>query len=192
MPGKSNSPPGSSKKGTRGSAGTGAEPRFLVIGRITRPHGIRGELRVESYTDTPERFNWVKKIYLDENDSSPFTVEEVRFHQKWVLIKFKGIDDRSAADSLGRGWLYIPMDEAVPLEEDEYFLFQLIGLRVVNQRGDAIGEISDVLETQANNVFVVKDNQNEHLIPDIPEVIQEIDFNKGIMTIEEFPGLIVH
>ena len=186
------SPTGNSKSETRGSANSNAEPRFLVIGRVMRPHGIRGELRVESYTDTPERFNSVKRLYLNEDDSNPFFIEDVRFHQKWVLLKFRGIDDRSAAEALRRTWLYILMDEAVPLEEDEYFLFQLIGLKVVNQQGDFLGEIVDVLETKANNVFIVRDNQHEHLIPDIPEVVKEIDFTEDMMIIEDFPGLIVH
>ena len=192
MPKRPNSPPGGFKKETRGSAGNIAEPRFLVIGRIIKPHGIRGELKVESFTDTPERFSWLEKVYLEEENGTPLMVEEVRFHQNWVLIKFTGIDDRTAAESLRRSWLFVPMDEAVPLAEDEYFLFQLIGLQVINQHGDQLGEIHDVIETQANNVFVVRTSRNEHLIPDIPDVIREIDFEKMIMTIEEFPGLIVH
>jgi len=192
MPKRPNGPPGGFKKETRGSAGNTAEPRFLVIGRIIRPHGIRGELRVESFTDTPERFSWLEKVYLEEDNGAPLMVEDVRFHQNWVLIKFTGIDDRTAAESLRRSWLYVPRDEAVPLAEDEYFLFQLIGLQVINQHGDLLGEIHDVIETQANNVFVVRTNRDEHLIPDIPDVIREIDFEKMIMTIEEFPGLIVH
>jgi 16S rRNA processing protein RimM len=188
---KLNHPPGNSKTGIRGSAKTNAEPRFLVIGRVIRPHGIRGDLRVESHTDILERFSWLEKVYLDESDGEPLLVENVRFHQKRILLKLKGIEDRNAAESLRHSWLYIPMDEAIPLEEDEYFLYQLIGLKVVNQNGDVLGEISDVLETKANNVFIVKDDEHEHLIPDIPTVIKEINFANNIMKIDELPGLII-
>jgi 16S rRNA processing protein RimM len=189
---KLNRPPGNSKTEIRGSAKTKAEPRFLVIGRVIRPHGIRGDLRVESHTDNLERFSWIEKVYLNEDDGEPLLVEKVRFHQNRVLLKLKGVEDRNAAESLRHSWLYIPMDEAIPLEEDEYFLYQLIGLKVVNQDGDVLGEISDVLETKANNVFIVKDDEHEHLIPDIPEVIKEINFANNIMKIDEFPGLIIH
>ncbi|GMQ78649.1 MAG: ribosome maturation factor RimM [Anaerolineae bacterium] len=189
---KLNRPPGKSKTEIRGSAKTNAEPRFLVIGRVIRPHGIRGDLRVESHTDDLERFSWIEKVYLNEDDGEPLLVENVRFHQKRVLLKLKGVEDRNAAESLRHSWLYIPMDEVVPLEEDEYFLFQLIGLKVVNQNGDVLGEVSDVLETKANNVFIVKDNEHEHLIPDIPDVIREINFTKNIIKIYELPGLIIH
>ena len=180
------------KTETRGSAKTKAEPRFLVIGRVIRPHGIRGDLRVESHTDTLERFYLIEKVYFDEDDGEPLLVENVRLHQKRILLKLKGVEDRNAAESLRHSWLYIPMDEAIPLEEDEYFLYQLIGLKVVNQDGDVLGEISDVLETKANNVFIVKDVEHEHLIPDIPEVIKEINFANNIMKIDELPGLIIH
>jgi 16S rRNA processing protein RimM len=189
---KLNRPPGKSKTEIRGSAKTNAEPRFLVIGRVIRPHGIRGDLRVQSHTGNLDRFASIEKVYLDEDDGEPLLVESIRFHQKRVLLKLRGIEDRNAAESLRHSWLYIPMDEVVPLEEDEYFLFQLIGLKVVNQNGDVLGEISDVLETKANNVFIVRDDDREHLIPDIPEVIKEINFANKIMKIDELPGLIIH
>ena len=86
--------------------------------------------------------------------------------------------------------LQIRIEDAISLEEDEYFLYQVVGLQVVTINGADLGEVVDVIETKANNVFVIKSGAKEILIPDTPEVIKDIDFNLGIMTIELIPGLI--
>ena len=104
------------------------EPRFLVIGKILRAHGVRGEVRVLSHTDMPERFSWLKEVYVGERDPKPIAVEGVRFHQNWVLLKLVGYDFRDQIDVIKGELLQVPIEDAIPLEEDEYFLFQLLGL----------------------------------------------------------------
>ena len=174
----------------RGLAPSSAEPRFLVIGRVLKPHGIGGELRIESYTDTVERFAWAETIFVGDKNPKEHTVENVRFHKKWILIKFSEINDRNTAELYRARLLQIRTEDAIPLEEDEYFLYQVIGLQVTTIDGTDLGEVVDVIETKANNVFVVKAGPEEILIPDTPEVIKDIDFDLGTMTIELIPGLI--
>lgn len=175
---------------TRGSVDNSAEPRFLAVGRITRPHGVNGEVRVELLTDVPERFEWLDSIYLGEADPQPVSIESVRYHQGAVLLKLAGYPTRTEAESLRGTLLQVPEAEAIPLDEDEYFLYQLVGLEVFSEEGAPIGRLSEVLETGANNVFVVDGPRGQHLIPDIPDVVRELDLEAGRLVIHLLPGLI--
>ncbi|MBP8001445.1 MAG: 16S rRNA processing protein RimM [Chloroflexi bacterium] len=170
-----------------------AQPRFLVIGQIARPHGVRGELRADIHTDLPERFTWLKQVYLakDTDELTPeiYGVETVRFHQSQVLIKLATVDDRDEAETLRRYWLLVPAEEAIPLAEGEYYLYQLLGLAVYTDEDVHLGELVEVIETGANHVFVVRGHDKEILLPDTDEVIQAIDFARGRMTVHLLPGL---
>lgn len=177
----------------RGGADDAAPPRFLVIGQITRPHGVRGEVRADIHTELPERFSWLKRIHLsaDPDDTHPnvLGVEAVRLHQGQVLLKLATVDTRDDAELLRGQWLLVPEAEAIPLEEGEYYLYQLIGLAVYTDEEEHLGELVEVIETGANNVFVVRGTERETLIPDTPEVVQDIDFERGRVTVHLLPGL---
>jgi 16S rRNA processing protein RimM len=168
-------------------------PGFLVIGQILRPHGVRGEVRVTPHTDQPERFTWLKSVYLGMADPQPVEVESVRFHagQGLVLLKLVGYNSREAADQLRGQWLQVREEDAISLAEGEYFLYQLEGLAVYGEDGRYLGNLTEVIETGANHVFVVQGAMGEILLPNIPEVIQDIDFAAGSMTVHLLPGLLV-
>ena len=177
----------------RGLTSESSQPRFLVIGQIARPHGVRGELRADIHTGVPERFTWLQEVYLaldnQEPKPEPYGVEAVRFHQGQVLIKLATVDDRDEAETLRRYWLMVPEEEAIPLAEGEYFLYQLIGLVVYSDEEVHLGELVEVIETGANNVFVVRGPEREILIPDTDEVVKAIDFERGRVTVHLIPGL---
>lgn len=164
--------------------------RFLVIGRITKPHGVRGEVRVAPITDLPERFTWLDSVYVGESAPVKMPVEGARVHNSKVLLKLEGYDDRNAADTLRGALLQVPEDEGLPLEEGEYYLYQLEGLDVFSDSDEHLGSIVDILETKANNVFVVHGDRGEILLPDIEEVITTIDFDAGRMVVNLLPGLL--
>ncbi len=165
------------------------ETEFIVIGEITKPHGVQGELRVKPHTDEPERFTWLEHVYVGETNPRLMAVEKARLHQGMVLLKLTAVNDRAAAEALRGEWLQVPEEEALPLEEGEYFLFQLEGLAVQTVEGEALGTLVRIIETGANNVFVVESEQGELLLPDIAEVVQEIDFDNGRMIVTLLPGL---
>ncbi|MBE2221478.1 MAG: 16S rRNA processing protein RimM [Anaerolineae bacterium] len=152
---------------------------------------MRGEIRVLPHTDEPQRFTWLKEVYVGERDLKPVAVEGVRFHQDLVLLKLAGYDFRDETDALKGELLLVPMADAIPLEEGEYFLFQLLGLAVVTDEGQYLGQVQDVIETGANNVFVVKgEGGKDILLPDIKDVVTEIDFENGRLTVHILPGLL--
>lgn len=162
----------------------------MAVGRITKPHGVNGEVRVELLTDVRERFEWLDTIYLGETNPRPVSIESVRYHQGVVLLKLAGYPTRTEAETLRGVLLQVPESEAVPLAEGEYFLYQLVGLPVFTEDGTLIGQLSEVLETGANNVFVIDGPQRQYLIPDIPDVVREIDLDARRMVIHPLPGLI--
>jgi 16S rRNA processing protein RimM len=184
----------SSAQSERGLAETAVKPRFLIIGEIARPHGIRGEMRVVVHTDLPERFSWLKTVYVGDrrghDTPQPVAVASVRYHQDRVLLKLVDFDDRDAAGSMSGRLLYVPESEAIPLEEGEYFLYQLEGLAVYEENGRLLGHLTSVLETGANNVFIIQGDYGEILLPDIPEVILQIDFDASRMTVHLLDGLL--
>ena len=174
----------------RGSVEPSAEPHFLAVGRISKPHGVQGEVRVELMTDHPERFEWLKAIYVGEHNPRLVPIESVRYHQEVVLLKLEGYPTRTEAELLRGELLQVPKSEAVPLEEGEYFLYQLIGVEVYTELGKYLGRLTEILETGANNVFVVEGEESQYLLPDIPDVVREVDIDNGRLVIHPMPGLI--
>jgi 16S rRNA processing protein RimM len=166
------------------------EPRFLVVGQISKPHGVRGDVRVVPYTELPQRFTWLDEIYVGEEEPHPVAVEDVRFHKSWVLLKLAGCNDRDAAAALRGQLLRVREDQAIPLQENEYFLYQLEGLAVISEDGTLLGELVRVIETGANNVFVVQGDSGELLIPDTAQVVRDIDFEESRITVHLLPGLL--
>jgi 16S rRNA processing protein RimM len=173
-----------------------SNPAFLVLGRIVRPHGIQGELRVQIATAYPERIAHMDEVYVghsphDPNAARAFAVEGARRHRDYLLVRLKGINDRTEAENYRGLLLMVSLTNAVPLEDDEYYLFQVIGARVVTTEGETLGKVSEVLETGANDVFVVQGGpRGEVLIPDIKPVIVSIDIEAGVITVDPPEGLL--
>lgn len=164
-------------------------PRFLAVGRVVRPFGVRGELKVEIHTDYPERLHLHTHLWVGP-DPQPYPLERVRMHKGYALIKLRGIETRSDAETLRNTWLWIPTEEAVPLEEDEYYEYQLLGLLVITTEGQTLGRITEILSTGANDVYVVRGHYGEVLLPAIAHVIREIDLDSGRMIVELLDGLL--
>lgn len=175
---------------TRGLAEESAEPRFLVIGRVIKPHGIRGEVGVEAHTDILERFSWLDSVFIGRENPVKVVVEGARVHKSRVLLKLAGYDTREDAEQLRMQWILIPEGEAIPLEEGEYYLHQIIGIDVIGEDGKFIGRVTNLIETGANNVFVVEGPLGEVLIPDIEAVVKKVDIEHRQMLVHLMDGLI--
>lgn len=171
-------------------------PYYLEIGQIMRPHGVRGELRMKVRTDYPERvIQDLKTVYLGRNplhqEADAYELESARFHKDHLLLKFAGIDDRTEAEMLRGLRVMVDIDDAVPLEEDEFYLYEVIGLTVRTADDIELGTIRSVIETGANDVYVVKGRAyGEVLIPAHDETIVEIDFDAGVLTVSLPDGLL--
>ncbi len=119
-------------------------------------------------------------------------VEQVRFHQRLVILKLAGCDSRDQAENLRGQWLQVPIEEAIPLAEGEYFYYQLIGLQVETAGGELLGELAEILETGANNVLIIRDTRHrtgDLLLPDIPGVVLDIDLKASRIVVKLPPGL---
>lgn len=160
----------------------------LVIGRVVAPRGVRGELRVEIETDSPERFYGLREVFLGE-ELTPFEVRRARLHEGQALLQLKGIDDRNAAEQWRGALVYVPLTDAIPLEENEYYYYQIEGLQVVTVEGEVLGKVTEILATGANDVYVVQGEQGEILLPAIEDVIVEVNLEQGIMRVNLLEGL---
>lgn len=169
-----------------------AAPRFIVIGRVLRPHGIRGEVLVEVITDFPERFDALEVAYLgyDNWHATPLRIRTRRWHRAGALLSFEGYPDRTSVEALRDMFVQIPIEEAKPLPEGSYYAHELVGLEVITTEGEELGRISDVLFTAANDVYVVQTARGELLLPAIHQVIKEIDPAAGHIIVELLPGLL--
>ena len=172
----------------------GPERSYVVLGQVRRPHGVRGEVRVEILTDYPERIAQHDHLYLAPpgrpDRVKRCQVESVRPHKGVLLIKLAGYDDREAADKLRGMLIQLPVEEAVPLEEEEYYYFQLEGVHVETETGEYLGRVTEVLEPGAHDVYVVQGPRGEVLIPAIEDVILELDLEAGKMLVRPLPGML--
>jgi 16S rRNA processing protein RimM len=167
----------------------GSEPRYLVVGKIVAPWGLRGEVKVVIETDFPERFERLNRVYLGEKAIS-CALEGSRLHKGHALLKLRGCDDRDAAEKLRGQLVQIPIEEAMPLDEDEYYVYKIVGLDVWTSEGEHLGRVSEVLFTGANDVYVVQGEKGEMLIPAVEDVVLEVDLAGGRLTVELMEGLI--
>ncbi len=167
----------------------GSEPHYLVVGKIVAPWGVKGEVKVAIETGFPERFERLKRVYLGEKVTC-FVLEGSRLHKGHALLKLRGCDDRHAAEKLRGQLVQIPIEEAMPLDEDEYYVYQIVGLDVWTTAGEHLGRISEVLFTGANDVYVVQGEKGEILIPAVEDVVLEVDLAGGRLTVELMEGLV--
>ncbi len=166
------------------------EPRYLAVGRILRPHGVRGELKVETLTDFPEHLVDVKTVYVGAHYRA-YTLTHVRGHRDTLLLQFKECPDRNTAETLRGLFIHITVDDAMPLEEDEYYHYQVLGLQVKTDVGESLGEVVEVLQSpKANDVLIVHGPYGEVLLPVINDVIMDLDFEVGCVTVHLLPGLL--
>ena len=164
---------------------------LLQIGVITTTHGVRGEVKVFPTTDDPMRYKKLKQVILDTGkEQIELEVAGARFFKNLVILKFKGIDNINDVEQYRQKSLYVTRENAVPLGENEYFIADLIGLKVVSDEGEELGELSDVLQTGANDVYVVsKENTPDLLIPAIRDCIRQVDIENGTMQVHLLAGL---
>lgn len=170
------------------------QPKYLVIGEILRPHGVHGELRTRVLSDYPDRLHNLKHVYIgkaaDDRHPRQHLLKKVRFNKAYALLTLDGIRDRNDAEPLRNRIVMIDIADAAPLEQDEYYLFQLIGLNVRSDE-QVIGVIRDVLQTGANDVYVVaSEKYGEVLIPAHQETIVDIDFDAELVTMNLPEGLL--
>ncbi len=168
-------------------------PSFLAIGRITSPHGIRGEVKVEIMTDFPDRFKPGARAYLgagtDDPEARPVVILSSRQHKEMMLVRLDVTPDRNAAELLRERYLLIPEADAMQLGEHENYLHDLIGLKVETADGESLGELCEVLFTKANDVYVVRGEQGELLLPALRDVVLRVDLAARTMIVAVPAGL---
>ena len=161
------------------------------VGVIANTHGIRGEVKVFPTTDDPSRFIGMKEILLDTKDQMmPLTVERARLFKNLVIVNFKEYSNINAIEKYKGHDLYVTREHAIPLEEGEYYIADIIGARVVTDEGEEFGELVDVLTTGANDVYVVKHQGKEVLLPVIPDCVLARDLEEKIVTVHIMKGLL--
>jgi 16S rRNA processing protein RimM len=158
----------------------------VAVGYVRGPHGLEGELKVESLSDNPDRFTIGAVVRAGDRT---VTIRSLRTHRGVMLVKFDGIDRREQADRLRGLYLEVPKAALGPLQPDEYYRFQLIGLAVRDVEGRELGKLVEVLDTGANDVYVVRSEDSELLVPAIEHVVQNVDLSAGVMTVQLLPGL---
>ncbi|MGN1378166.1 MAG: ribosome maturation factor RimM [Dorea sp.] len=165
---------------------------LLQVGVITSTHGVRGEVKVYPTTDDATRFKQLKHVLLDTGkETLPLEIQGVKFFKQFVILKFKGIDNINDIEKYKRCPILVERCDAVELEEDEYFIADMIGMAVETEDGKEFGTLKDVIETGANDVYVIDSIEHgEVLVPAIKECILNVNIEECRMKIHLMDGLV--
>ena len=168
--------------------------KYLRVGVITMPHGLNGEVKVFPTTDDPKRFKKLKEVYMTPRNSKEMILlhpETVHFFKQFVLLKFKEYSNVDEVSKFRQADLYVDRKDAVELGPEEYFIADLIGMSVVDEEnGTVYGPLKDVLQTGANDVYLVDYHGQELLLPAIRDCIKEVDFEKSEIRVHMMEGLL--
>ena len=159
---------------------------YLLIGQVLRPQGIKGQVKVRPDTDDPGRFEELEFVYLKKGDAyEQAAVDEVSVREDGVYLRLNGAQNRDEAEKQRNWMLYVDRAHAVELSENETFICDLIGCRVVDTQGGEWGKVADVLQPGGNDVYVIKTPKGDMLLPALRHVIPTVDVEKGLIVIDE-------
>ena len=164
----------------------------LEIGQIVNTFGIKGEVKVKPFTDDIKRFDKLKKVNIEQkNSKQEYEIENIKYHKDMVILKLKGIDQIEQAELLRNSYLKIDRNEEEPLEENTYYIVDLLGLSVYTEEGILLGILDDIYNTGSNDIYVVKDSLGKQtLLPAIQDVIKEIDIENQKIIVHVMKGLL--
>ncbi len=170
---------------------TNMEQDLLRVGVIANTHGVHGEVKVYPTTDDMARFKKLKQVILDTGkEQRTLEIASVKFFKNLAILKFKGIDNINDIEKYKGKDLLITREQAVPLKKDEYFICDLIGCQVVTEDGTEVGELTEVLQTAANDVFVVEGiEKKEILVPYINDCVLNVSMEEKKVTVKLLPGM---
>jgi 16S rRNA processing protein RimM len=166
------------------------ESIYLAIGYLRRPHGVSGEIIMDVHTDFPDRIKSGRKIFIgDKHEAATF--DTVRVHGDSLLISLRGYDTPEAVGRFRNLWVHVKAKDVPPLPEGQHYKYEFVGLDVIDDQGNALGKIAEILETGANDVYVVRDEAGkEILLPAIPSVVLEVDMELRQMKVHLLEGLV--
>ncbi len=165
---------------------------LITIGKAVKPFGVKGEIKIESLTDFPERFKGLRRVYLVSPKGKEIAceVKAVRYAGGVPYLLFSGYDSPEKAKALNGWFIKVPEQEAVPLPEGNYYWFELVGMEVVSESGEKLGTIVEVFETGSNDVYVMKRGRKEVYIPATKEIVKQVDRKAKRMVIHLMEGLL--
>ena len=171
------------------SGSPSGEPVYLVIGFLRRAHGVRGEMIMDLHTDFPERLRNGKKLFVGE-EHQPVTLASARAHAKGMLVKFMGFENSEDLARFRNQWVYVKAADVPQLPEGQIYQHELFGFQVLDENDHPLGELVEIIETGANDVYVIRDlNGRELLLPNIPSVILNLDPARRVMHVHVLEGL---
>ena len=167
-------------------------PKKLIIGKIVKAHGIKGDLQVYPYTQGPESLKNFKRIFTGpQTKPQEHEIHSVKIKgPKKVVVKLKGVDNRDQAESLLDTELWITPEQLPKLDDDEHYHYQLIGLNVFTEQNDFLGKVKDLLDTSAHTIYIVLGPYGEILIPAVSQFVKKIDLEQGKIIVDLPPGLV--
>jgi len=166
---------------------------LVVVGQILRPHGLRGELKVMPLTDHTERFEKIRRYHIRAvtgKQGEWMNLLQLRWQGKHLIMKFEGIESCDSAEKYRGTFVEIPRETCHPLDEDQYYVADLIGLRVRTSDGLTVGTLKEVLQETAQDIYVVHAGSKDVLIPAVRQFIKQIDLDRGEMVVEPVDGLL--
>jgi 16S rRNA processing protein RimM len=165
---------------------------FIYIGRVANTHGVRGMMKILPTTDDKTRFELLEEVYIEDKkgNTKVFKISNIKYQKQFVLLQLEGINDMDTATYYKQGIVKIPKELALPLEEDEYYVSDLMGLEVYTEEDELLGKLKDIIFTGSNEVYVVDNGtKNGLLIPAIKDCIKDVNIDEGKIIVSLLEGL---
>lgn len=161
---------------------------YTVIGQIINTHGIRGVVKVYPYTDDLNRFSKLERIFVGEHKDI-LTVNDVFIRKNFVYLSFEGFDSINDVLPLKTSYIYIPDSERIPLEEDQFYIADIIGIEVYDESGQGLGTVEELLQGPANDVFVIRDGEKTWMLPGVKDFVLSVEPENHRMIVRPIEGM---